>query len=76
MSRQPAWLTKYLEIYLSDLEWWLSERRITIHVSKSSAMLFTKTSRRIPKPRSVQLFGQPIQWVDGVRFLGVTLNKG
>jgi hypothetical protein len=27
-------------------------------------MLFAKTGRRIPKPRSVQLFGEPIQWVE------------
>jgi len=38
-------------------------------------MLFAKSSRCIPKPQSVQLFGQPIQWVDGVRYLGVTLIK-
>jgi hypothetical protein len=74
-SRQPALLAKYLEIYLRDLEWWLSEWRIAINVLKSSALLFAKTGRRIRKPRSVQLFAQPIQWVDGVRYLGVTLDK-
>jgi hypothetical protein len=76
MSHQPALLTKYLEIYLSDLERWLSEWRIAINVSNSSAMLFAKTGRRIPKPQTVQLFRQPIQWVDGIRYLGVTLDKG
>jgi hypothetical protein len=75
-SHQPALLAKYLEIYLSDLEQLLSERRIAINVSKISSMLFAKTSRRIPKPRSLQLFRQPIQWVDGVSYLGVTLDKG
>ena len=38
-------------------------------------MPFAKTRRRIPKPRSVQLFGEPIQWVDDVRYLGMTLDK-
>jgi hypothetical protein len=38
-------------------------------------MLFAKTGRCIPKPRSVQLFGEPIQWVDGARYLGVALDK-
>jgi hypothetical protein len=41
-------LVKYLETYLSDLEWWLSEWRIAINVSKSSAMLFVKTEGASP----------------------------
>ena len=57
-SRRPALLVKYLEAYLSDLERWLTEWRIAINVSKSSAMLFAKTGRRIPKPRAIQLFNQ------------------
>jgi hypothetical protein len=73
-SRQPALIVKYLETYLSDLERWLSERRISINVSKSSAMLFAKTGRRILKPRPVHLFGESIEWVDDVRYLGVTLD--
>jgi hypothetical protein len=70
-SRQPALLVTYLETYLSDLERWKSEWRIAINVSKSSAMLFVKTGRRVPKPRSVQLFGEPIQWVDTARYRGL-----
>jgi hypothetical protein len=30
---------------------------------------------RIPKPRAVGLFGEPIEWVDDTRYLGVTLDK-
>jgi hypothetical protein len=74
-SRQPALLVKYMETYISGLERWLSEWGIAINVSKSSAMLFAKTGRRIPKRRSVQLFGEPIQWVDDARYLGMTLDK-
>jgi len=37
-------------------------------------MLFAKASRRIPKPRPVQLFGEPIQWRHTTRYLGVTLD--
>ena len=75
-SRQPALIVRYLETYLSDLERWLSKWSIAINVSKSSAMLFAKTGRRIPKPRAVQLFGELIQWVDDARYLGMTLDKG
>jgi hypothetical protein len=71
-SCQPALLVKYLETYLSDLEQWLREWRITINVSKSSAMLFAKASRHILKPRPIELLGKPIQWVNTARYLGVT----
>jgi hypothetical protein len=37
-------------------------------------MLFTKAGRCIPKPQPVQLFEEPIQWVDTTRYLGVTLD--
>jgi hypothetical protein len=33
-------LVTYLQSYLSNLQWWLSEWRITINVSKSSAIIF------------------------------------
>jgi hypothetical protein len=68
-------LVKYLETYLSALERWLSKWRIAINVSKSSAMLFVKTGRRVPQPRPLRLFGEPIEWVNTARYLGVTLDK-
>jgi hypothetical protein len=74
-SRQRALLVKYLEIYLSDLERWLSEWRIAINASKSSAMLFARTGRRIPKPRATQLIGGPIEWFEDIHYLEVTLDK-
>jgi hypothetical protein len=39
-----------------------------------SAILFSKAGRRIPKPRRVQLFREPIKWFDTARYLGVTLD--
>jgi hypothetical protein len=48
---------------------------ITISVLKSSMILFPKAGRRIPKPWPVHLFGEPIQWVDTSRCLGVTLDS-
>ena len=47
-----------------------------MNVSKSTAMLFAKADRRIPKPRPVRLFGEPIRWVDTARYLGVNLDTG
>ena len=57
-SHKAVLLVSYVESYLADLEHWLSEWRITINVSKSTAMLFT--CRRIQNPRTVLLFGEPI----------------
>ena len=45
------------------------------HISKSSAIIFARAGRRFIQPRSVTLFGEPINWVDTIRYLGVTLDK-
>jgi hypothetical protein len=47
---------------------------IAINVSKSMAVLFAKTARRARQPRPVQFLGEPIQWVQTARYLGVTLD--
>jgi hypothetical protein len=73
-SRSPLLLVSYLETYLNRLEPWLRDWRIAINVSKSTAVLFAKTTRCTQRPRPVQLFGEPIQWVDTARYLGVTLD--
>jgi hypothetical protein len=74
-SRKSALLIRYLEMYLSDLERWLREWRIAINVSKNNAILFAKAAWRIPRPRPVQFLGEPIEWVDTARYLGVTLDS-
>jgi hypothetical protein len=73
-SHHPALLVRYLETYLSDPERLLREWRIAINDSKSSATLFAKASRCIPKHRPVQLLREPTQWVDTACYLGVTLD--
>jgi hypothetical protein len=47
---------------------------MTINVSKSNAMIFAKARWRGPKPRPMQFIGEPIQWVDTARYLGVILD--
>ena len=73
-SRKPTLLVSYLESYLNDLQRWLSEWRIAINVSKSTAIIFARAGRRFIQPRPVTLFGEPIEWVDRNRYLGVTLD--
>jgi len=72
-SRKPTLLVSYLEPFLNELQRWLSERRITI-VSKNTALIFMRAGRRFIEPLPVTIFGEPIEWVDRTRYLGVTLD--
>ena len=74
-SRKLTLHVSYLESYLNDLQRWLSEWRISINVSKSTAIIFARAGRRFIQTRPVTLFGEPIKWVDTTRYLGVTLGK-
>ena len=53
----------------------MSKWGIAINVSNSSAVLYVKTGRLIPKHRAVRLFGESIKWVDDTSYLGVNLDK-
>jgi len=55
---------------------WLSEWRIVINVSQTTAIIFARAGRRFIQLRPVTVFGEPIQWVDATRYLEVTLDKG
>ena len=66
-SCKPTLLVSYLQSYLNDLQRWLSEWRIVINVSESTAIIFTRA-------QPVTLFGEPIQWVDTTRYLGIILD--
>jgi hypothetical protein len=74
-SRKPMLLVSYLESYLNDVQRWMSEWRIAINVPKSPALISARAGRRFTQPRPVTLFGEPIQWVDKARYLGVTLDS-
>jgi hypothetical protein len=53
----------------------LSEWSIAINASQSTAIIFAHADRRFLQSRPVTLFGDPIQWVETTRPLGVTLDK-
>jgi hypothetical protein len=74
-SRKPTLLVSYLESYLNDLQRWLNEWRIAINVSKSSAIIFARAGLSFIQPQPVTFFGEPIQWVETTRYLGVILSK-
>jgi len=71
-SRKPTLRVSYLESYLNDLQQLLSEWRIAINVSKSTAIIFARAGRRFIQPRPVTLLWEPIAWVDTIRYRGVT----
>jgi hypothetical protein len=59
-SRNPTLLVSSLESYLNDLQRLLSEWKIAINFSKSTAVIFTSVGQRFIQSHS----GEPIQWVD------------
>jgi hypothetical protein len=71
MSRSPTLLVSYLESYLNDLERWLTECRIVLNVSMSTAIIFVRARRRYIEPRPLNILGEQFQWVDTARYLGV-----
>jgi hypothetical protein len=50
----------------------LQHCRIAINISKITAALFVKAAKCIQKPRTVELFGEPVTWLDTAQYLGVT----
>ena len=56
-SRKLTLLVSYLESYLNDLQRWLSDWRIAINVTKSTAIIFARARRRFIQPRPMTVFG-------------------
>ena len=73
-SRKRTLLISYPESFLNDLQRRLSDWRIAINVSKSTAIIFARAGRRFIQHRPVTLFGEPVQWVETTRYLEVTLD--
>jgi hypothetical protein len=57
MFRKLTLLVSYLEAYLNDLHWWLTEWRIAINVSNSTAIIFAGAGRRFIQLRPLTLRG-------------------
>ena len=73
-SRKPTLLVSYLEPYLTDLQWWLSEWRIAINVSKSTAIIFARAGRHFIQRWSVTLLGILSNGSKKTRYLRVTFD--
>lgn len=51
---------------------WLDKWRIAVNVGKTAALL---VSRRVRMPQKLHLQGQPIEWKNSVKYLGVEIDK-
>ena len=68
-SRKPVLLVSNLQSHLSHITRWLTEWRIAINISKSSAIILARAGRHFIQPLSVTPFGEPINWADTIRYL-------
>jgi hypothetical protein len=57
MACQPLLHMNYMGMYLSTLQHWLQNWRITITVSKTTVVLFVHVVSGLQKPQPVQMFG-------------------
>jgi hypothetical protein len=60
--------------HASDVSGVLYKLCVPSQVEFSTAVLFVKAARRIQKPRAVQFLGEPIQWVETLRHIGMTFD--
>jgi hypothetical protein len=72
-SRKLTLLVSFLKSYLIDLQWWLSEWRITINISQSTVMIITWAVRCFIQAQALILFRESIHWVDTTHLV-VTLD--
>jgi len=63
-SCKPTLFISYQESLLNSFQRWFSERRITISVSKTTAIIFARAGRLLIPPLPVTLFGESIEWFD------------
>ncbi|GFU22890.1 probable RNA-directed DNA polymerase from transposon X-element [Trichonephila clavipes] len=63
-----------LQHYISSLELWLNDCKIKVNASKSACLMFTRRSRLPVGLTPVTIFGQPVPWVNVVRYLGLFLD--
>ena len=73
-SRKSTLLVSYLVSYLSELQRCLSEWKIAINISKSTAITFAHARWRFIQPTPTTLFGETIKWVGTIRYLGLSLD--
>jgi hypothetical protein len=73
-SHSPSLLVGYLEAYLGGLERWLRDWRIAINVSKTTVCFLLRLRDASKNPVQSSIFGKPVQWVEPVRYLEVTLD--
>ncbi|GFW79477.1 RNA-directed DNA polymerase from mobile element jockey [Trichonephila clavipes] len=63
-----------LQHYVSMLELWLTNWKIKVNASKSACLMFTRRNQLPVGLTPVTIFGQPVPWVNVVKYLGLFLD--
>lgn len=72
-SKSPALLNRYLQDATTAIELWMSKWLIKVNPEKSSALFVTR--KRIQPTTHVKMFGENINWVKQVKYLGVMFDS-
>jgi hypothetical protein len=75
-SARPARAVQVMQSQMDELSPWLGKWRIAVNADKSQAICFRKR-RRMPRAalRPVTLDGQPIDWTERVKYIGVIFDS-
>ncbi|GFW67021.1 hypothetical protein TNCV_4689061 [Trichonephila clavipes] len=63
-----------LQHYVSLLELWLTDWKIKVNASKSACLMFTRRNQLLTGLTPVTIFGQPVPWVNAVKYLRLFLD--
>ena len=74
MEKNLTEMTYSLNKELLEISLWLKINKLSLNVSKTHHMLFTKKRKDIPC-LSINIDGQPIEEVESTRFLGVHIDN-
>ncbi|GFT47284.1 hypothetical protein TNCV_3748901 [Trichonephila clavipes] len=73
-NRRFSVVISNLQHYVSLLELWLTDWKIKVNASKSACLMFTRRTQLPVGLTPVTIFGQPVPWVNVVKYLGLFLD--
>jgi hypothetical protein len=71
-SRDPKLAVKNTGALLNDFCSWFESWRIRINIDKTQAIAF---NTKISNPENIHLLGQPIEWSQAVKYLGINFDR-
>lgn len=71
----PETLVSIMQTTINQVIQWASESGFKISTSKTKAILFTPNNKKLPHLPHVTLYDSPIDYVDEIKYLGLTITK-